>query len=284
MIDKIIQIAYLGFLLALSVSGLSQSNVQAMVLDSKTHKAIPYVNIGIPSLAIGTVSDLKGNFDWSGSDDQDSVMFSCIGYESKNLLYSQIKEQKTVYLNPIEYTLSNIEVKATRFGEEEIILGARNKKRGLSLGFGSTQLGTEVGSKISIKQPFFVKSAHFVLNHAKGDSMIYRMNVYALSEEGEVGEQLLKDQIIIRREQKKGTINVDLEKYNIILEGDILLCLEWLENDNGKGNMGLSFDLKKGKQDPGIYFKSTSHAGFFKSNKINKYKPCFYLKGKISTP
>jgi hypothetical protein len=41
----------------------AQNLLQSKVIDSESGKAIPYVNIGIPSLALGTVSDLKGNFE-----------------------------------------------------------------------------------------------------------------------------------------------------------------------------------------------------------------------------
>ena len=260
----------------------AQLLLQSKVIDSESGKAIPYVNIGIPSLALGTVSDLKGNFEWQKSDEQDSIVFSSIGYEAKKLTVKQVEALKTVSLNPVEYELEEVNISATRFADEEVLLGAKNKKRGISLGFGSSQLGTEVGSKISIDQPFFVKSAHFVLNHAKGDSMVFRVNIYQIDEDNNVGQQLLKEQIIIRKKQKKGTIDLDMEPYNIILEEDILLCLEWVEDDGGRGNLGLSFDLKKGKKDAGIYYKSTSHSGFFNSKQIKKYKPCFYLMGKMA--
>ena len=257
-----------------------QNLIQSKVIDSESGKAIPYVNIGIPSLALGTVSDLKGNFEWQKSDNQDSIVFSSIGFETKKLTVHQVEALKMVSLNPVEYELDEVNISASRFANEEVLLGAKNKKRGMSLGFGSSQLGTEVGSKISIDQPFFVKSAHFVLNHAKGDSMVFRVNIYQIDDDNNVGKQLLKEQIIIRKKQKKGTIDLDMEPYNIVLNEDILLCLEWLENDGGRGNLGLTFDLKKGKQDSGIYYKSTSHSGFFNSKQIKKFKPCFYLMGK----
>lgn len=280
---KLIKFTYIILFGLLSITyGQGQDLIKTKVIDSESGEGIPYVNIGIPSLALGTVSDLKGNFEWQKSDNQDSIVFSSIGFETKKLTVSQVEALKTVSLNPVEYELEEVNILASRFANEEVLLGAKNKKRGISLGFGSSQLGTEVGSRISIDQPFYVKSAHFVLNHAKGDSMVFRINIYQIDEDNNVGDQLLREQIIIRKKQKKGTIEVNMEPYNVVLKEDILLCLEWLENDGGRGNLGLTFDLKKGKKDAGIYYKSTSHSGFFNDKRINKYKPCFYLMGKVA--
>jgi len=53
-----------------------------------------------------------------------------------------------------------------------------------------------------------------------------------------------------------------LSEYNIFLESDASLALEWIKGDNGKGNVGLTFDTKRGKNIKGVYPKHTIMRAF----------------------
>ncbi len=274
-------ITILTILLMLGIQLNAQLTITGMVLDSTSMEAIPYVNIGIVALAKGTVSDNDGNYTIEANAKDDIVSFSSIGYETFSIRAAALKKESTIKLVSKGYEIEMIEVAAIRFAEEEVILGVKNKKRGRSIGFSNAQLGTEIGAAIEIKKPSYIKSANFVLNHAKGDSLLFRVNIYDLST-GTIGKNLLSKNILIEEQQRKGTITVPLEQYNIILEADVLLSLEWLRNYDEIGNKAITFDTKKSRKLRGVYVKASSNGTFEKLKYVKKVKPCFYLKAKQS--
>ena len=210
---------------------------------------------------------------------EDVITFSAIGYETLNITGSKLIAQDQINLIPKSYQIQEVEVVAQRFEGDDQIFGVRNKTRGLSIGFGSRNLGTEIGAVIPISEQTFIKNANFVLNHAKGDSLLFRVNIYNYRN-GKIGENILKENILISTKQRKGTITVDLVPLNLILEDDVLLTLEWIKDDNGKGNTDITFDTKKSRKLPGVYVKNTSIGAFELMKYVNsKLKPCFYLTG-----
>ncbi|NRA51931.1 MAG: hypothetical protein HRU12_22620, partial [Phaeodactylibacter sp.] len=139
---------------------------------------------------------------------------------------------------------------------------------------------TEIGAAIQIKEPVFIKHANFVLNHAGGDSLLFRVNIRDY-QEGKPGSKLLKEDVFIHTKQKRGVISIDLTPYDLVLEADVLLSLEWIKDDKGKGNADITFDTKKAKSLKGVLVKKNSIGEFETMGYVNrKLKPCFYLIGK----
>ncbi|MEM9545536.1 MAG: carboxypeptidase-like regulatory domain-containing protein [Bacteroidota bacterium] len=274
--SKIIVILLLFF----STFAPSQISIQGVVIVASTDQPIPYVNIGIQKKGLGTVSDFDGTYTLRAESYQDLVMFSSIGYEVSTISVEQLLKDADVELMPIEYTLHQVEITASKLEGKEEIFGVKNKKRGLSIGFGSRQLGTEVGALIHIKEPTYVKSANFVLNHTKGDSLLFRVNIYDY-QENQLGEKILKEDLFLKTKQRKGVISIDLTSYDLVLERDVLLSLEWIKDDDGQGNADITFDTKKSRKLRGVHIKNTSLGDFELMGHINsKLKPCFYFVGK----
>ena len=259
----------------------AQMKIAGDVIDSKTKEAIPYVNIGIVKLSKGTVSDFEGKYELQVDSFDDEVTFSSIGYETLNIKAGLLKNNITITMTSIGYEIEMIEVVATKFEDEDIMLGVKNKKRGHSVGFGNAQLGTEIGAIIEIKKPTYIKSANFVFNHARGDSLLLRINIYEMSE-GQIGKNMLTENIFIKEKQRKGAIEVNMEKYNIILKSDVLLTLEWIKNYDENGNKQITFDTKKSKNNRGVYVRYSSNGEFAKLPYKSELKPCFYFIGKQS--
>jgi hypothetical protein len=251
-------------------------------VDSQTKVPIPYVNIGILSSISGTVSDAAGKFEIQAKTTSDSIVLSSVGYETRRVSLNSISERMPVFLDPIDYEIEAIEISNYSF-DETVILGVRNEEgRGASFGFGSPQLGTEIGAPIKITKETFIKSVNFALNHAKGDSLLFRINIYAFND-GQVGEKVLKENIYLIDKQRKGDYSIDLSEYGIILKEDVLLSLEWLRNFDEIGNKSITFDTKKSKSPKGTYIRYSSNSAFKRLPFKKKYKPCLYFVGKQSS-
>ena len=262
-----------------SILALPQNDYRGTVLDDKSSLPIPFVNIGIIAEGKGTVSDNQGFFQLKRQGPNDIISFSSIGYETKEITGDQLIKTHDVRLVPKVYQIPEIEVTSKQFNGEERIFGVRNETRGHSVGFAGAQLGTEIGALIYLDKPTLVKSAHFVINHAKGDSMLFRLNIYDYHDK-QIGKNLLQENIFIRDKQRKGTINIDLTPYELILSRSVLLSLEWLRNFDEIGNKDMTFDTRKGKKLKGIFYKLSSNGAFERLPYKQGSSTCFYFMGK----
>ena len=267
--------------LSMTVGIFAQDAYKSITIDGKTNEPIPYVNIGIKDASTGTVSDHKGRFVLKMHAPNDVVIFSSIGYETLEAVGSELVAMDVVKMKATDYLIPQIEIKARRFDGDEKMFGVKNEKRGLSVGFGGPQLGTEIGAPIYIDRPTYIKSANFVLNHAKGDSLLFRINIYDY-QDGKIGEKVLRENVNIAQKQQKGTITVDLTPYDLVLENSVLLSLEWLRDYDELGSKGVTFDTRKSKDLKGIYVRLVSNRAIEQLPFKRKIKPCFYFMGKQS--
>lgn len=121
------------------------------------------------------------------------------------------------------------------------------------------------------------------MNHAKGNSLLFRINIYQFKD-GIIGENLVTQNILIKEKQRKRVISIDLEAYNLILDLDVLLALEWIRDFDEMGNKAITFDTKKGRKQAGVYVKYSSVRSFELMPHQMKLKPCFYFIAKQVTP
>ncbi len=255
----------------------SQTTVKGTILDAETSLPIPYVNIGITQLRKGTVSDSNGKFILGYNSKSDSVTFSAIGYFTRKMIVQDIFNSREISLVPKVYQVEDIVVYATTLGDEKI-LGNKIKEKEQSISFGNANLGTEIGVKVEAKHKTRIESAHFIINFVGAEDLLYRVNIYKMDGD-KVGENLLPENVIIQGKQMKGTLSVDLSKYVMVIEGEVLLSLEYIEGSLDS-NTGIAFRAKKvGKRKADTFMKYTSLSEYRKVEFVN-YQLGFYLVGR----
>jgi hypothetical protein len=230
-------------LFVLFISGPIFSQPQkGKVIASATNTGIGFVNIVIVGKNTGTVSDESGNFTISldNADDNDSLRFSIIGYESKSLPVRQFKEDslKNVYLDYKLYKL--LEVKVVRHKgrkPREITIGTPVLSNDLKSGFETNNLGSELGIKAHVNGAVLLKDINLNVATCTYDSVTYRLNIYQQISKTEY-KNILTEPIYISflKDKINEAITYDLRKYQIIVEGDILIALE-LYKDLGEGSL-----------------------------------------------
>ena len=88
----------------------------------------------------------------------------------------------------------------------------------------------------------------------------------------------------LRRQVKRGVIDVDLSAFNLVISKDVLLSLEWIKDDESKGNVGITFRSEKSRRGNNVYIRHTSQAPYKKLSGLAPRAPKlhlgFYLVGK----
>jgi hypothetical protein len=212
---------------------------KGMVLTNDTRRGIGFVNVGIIGKNVGTVTDQLGNFSLiiDSRYDNDSLRFSLIGYEPKSYLVKDYRENsvKEILLKPKMYNLS--EVKVTYHRARGIRLGVPVESNQLKSGFSDNELGSEMGVKIETSGRVRLEDINLNVATCTYDSVTYRLNIYQCLDDDEYKNILQKPiYLSFSKDEINQPITVDLKKYSIFIDGDVLITLE-IYKDLGEGRL-----------------------------------------------
>jgi len=231
---------------------------QARVLDSKTHQAIEYVNIGIVNKANGTTSNTEGKYEITLDEtyNNDSLKFSCIGYAPYSIKVSDYKKRtsKDIELKVKDIQLNVVNVKPRTFVPKTLGYTMRSNK--INAGFKENKLGSECGVLLKIKKTAVLKQLNVNISHCSYDTVFFRINVYQQLSKRSFTNVLVKPIYLkVPGKQVRETISFDLKPYNIIVAGDCLVTLEQV-SDLGKGELYFSAGFGR------TYNRKTSQASW----------------------
>lgn len=247
---------------------LKASVLAGEIIDTKTKEPLAYVNIGIANKETGTVSDTRGRFSLLVNQKfaNDTLRISMIGYKPKDILIKNLEFGNGNLMVEMEERINVL---------DEIILGAKGVKRKtlgnkteskfIGAGFGYKQLGAEMGIKINIPNRLTqIEAFNFTISHNRlSATSIFRLNIYSVRK-GKPFENILNNNIFVKVEPKQvGLISVDLEPYNIVLNEDIIVTLEWVETQ-GENNKGEAIFFPLGLFTSGTLHKESSQSRFKK--------------------
>jgi hypothetical protein len=238
------QLLFIISFLSFYVSGFSQEIIiQGKVIDSVTNTGLSYVNIGIANKGVGTVSDKDGIFKLKLNEkitSNDTILFSFIGYETKKVLVSSLRNKNaTLLLEPKTTLLSEVVIKPKKSKLKKI--GRSSAGLGLmSMDFYSyyekdidDRLSKEMGMKLELGKDCRIKDLNFHIKANQFKSLKFRVNFYKIKN-GLPSELIVNKNIIFEvKDCFLGWFKVDLEPYNICFEKetkDIAVTIQWIES------------------------------------------------------
>ncbi len=251
------------FFLLFSVCLQSQVIV-GKVVDSATGALLPYVNIGVLNKNLGTVSDINGTFflELNQSLLRDTLRFSMIGFAHQDFVVEKYLNQdvteRTIEMEEKNTLLDEVTVVRKKNKKyKRKVLGNKTQSKILVGGFTSNDLGNEIGIICRIrKSPSFLETFNISIAKNTYGSIKFRLNFYKLSD-GLPQENLLEEMIIVESDIELGVVSVDLRPYDIVMEDDFLVAIEWIE-DLGLGELLFS----AGFFGSNLYAKETSQGNW----------------------
>lgn len=259
------------FVFLLSFTALNaQHIVQGRIIDAFTKEPLPFVNIGVLKKELGTVSNEDGFFFLEVPDlfAKETLRFSMIGFDERDF---QVADLEAILLSNNTLVLAE----QTTF-LEEVVLTAEKKwdtrvsgnsttSKLLITGFTSNQLGNEIALFVKVKKtPAYIDGIQFSVVENIYPEVRFRVNVYS-SDYRFPDENILKENIFVTLKQSEGLISVDLKDYDILVDDDVFISLEWIDED--LGSEGLWFSA--GVFGKSIYARSTSQAEWKKQRGLS---------------
>ena len=210
-----------------------------LVIDARTSKPIPYASVGVCGKPLGTVANATGTFPLSQvvAALLDSVAISCVGYQPRKLLARQLSLNVTLRLEPVATTLAEVIVHGRQ--PKVVVLGHRNASLFSSFGFYTqtdtvphARLGREMGVLLDVRHPTELQSFHVLTFGRDFQSVIFRLNLYAVKNSTPQNTLLRHDIIFTVNGQQRGWTEVDLRPYTIMLTGEqqVVASIESLAN------------------------------------------------------
>lgn len=213
----------------------SAQTLSGRILEAKTQKPIPYVNIGIPGKNIGTVSDSLGNFSiaYKDSNIHDTLKVSCIGYKSRNLIFADLikKSNAEILMNKMTYTLHEVVIKPGSKSRIRI-LGNTSYSKFMAIGSKCSNPGSEIGVLYKNKQSTRIEKVNLQCTANYNTEVLFRINIYN-GDSGRPTSNLLKEPIILKYRFKKGDNIFDLSDYNIEVSNDFFISYETISIPKG---------------------------------------------------
>lgn len=258
-----------AFLLCIPVLN-AQYILQGRIIDALTKEPLLFVNVGVLKKELGTVSNEDGFFFLEVPDvfAKETLRFSMIGFDERDF---QVADLEAILLSNNTLVLAE----QTTF-LEEVVLTAEKKwdtrvsgnattSKLLITGFTSNQLGNEIALFVKVKKtPAYIEGIQFSVVENIYPEVRFRVNVYS-SEYRFPDENILKENIFVTLKQSEGIISVDLKEYDILVDDDVFISLEWIDED--LGSEGLWFSA--GVFGKSIYARSTSQAEWKKQRGLS---------------
>ena len=260
---------YFFLFLLLSTRLFAQIQIFGKITDTEFNTSLPYVNIGIPDAGIGTVSDEEGYYllEIPANLVDKEVRFSMIGFAPQNYKINQIEGSTEKLLNiGFESEITSLkEVVVTSGKWESVVVGNQTESKLITTGFTTNKLGNEIAQFVRVKKQRPTLVQRFWLSIAENtiESVILRLNIY-LEEKGFPGTNVLQKPIYIELPNSPQTIEVDLTPYDIYVEDDFFVSIEWIED---LGVEGLWFSA--GVFGKSLYARSASHDQWVKQRALS---------------
>jgi hypothetical protein len=209
------------------------------VVDTQSRRPVPYASVGVVGRPLGTVADAKGGFLLVrvGAAATDTVVISCVGYQSRRLLVADLGKLPELTLTPQADALQEVQVKAGTWKR-------RNIGREGSGGFTfynfhlqadkepANKLGREVGAILGVKPNSFVEEAYVYIRQKSFRHLRFRLNVRALDNQDHPAASLLTQDVQFAvADSTASWQHLDLKPYNINVgpQSRIAVTLEWLD-------------------------------------------------------
>jgi hypothetical protein len=214
------------------------------VVDTQSGRPVPYASVGVLGRPLGTVADAKGSFLLArvSAAPTDTVVVSCVGYQSRRLLVADLSKLPELTLTPQAEALQEVKVKAGTWKR-------RNIGREGSGGFTfynfhlqadkepANKLGREVGAILGVKPNSFVEDAYVYLKQNSFRHLRFRLNVRALDSQDHPAASLLTQDVQFAvADSTASWQHLDLKPYNINVgpQNRIAVTLEWLDGAPAK--------------------------------------------------
>ena len=247
--------------LAFTNHSFSQMQIVGKVIDIKNHDPLAYVSVGIKEKNIGTVSKDDGTFaiNIPTEYETDTLTFSMVGYYELNLSITGLasSERVTIQLKEKPTQLKEVVVIGEKFVPRKYGIKTRGVIHftdGIFKKDDSFEIGQVINLGSSLTQ---ITSLNLHVNSSRPDSANFRVNFYRYDPNANIPkERIVEKSILQQHPVKEGWLKFDLREYDIIVNGYVLVSLEFIP-ETKKDVKQILYEVKIGGSSKSFFRKAS---------------------------
>jgi len=177
------------------------------------------------------------------------VRISMIGYKAQSFTLEELQNKDNIILLAVD-PIPLAEVSISPMGEAYSIGTTRYNLHGNWCGWGGSRFGKghEIGTKLNLgDQPVHIRKLHVHLHRQAYDTIWFRLHIRNLKDEKPF-EELLTSNVIVAIDEEKGWVELDLDEYRIVQEGEVAISLEWLKISGVNEDRAMKINQKLTKE------------------------------------
>lgn len=218
--------------------------VKGVVLDKETNTALAYVSVGVLNKPEGTVCDSIGRFSFKITQENlaDTLQISLVGYGNIRISVKDFMatNDKTIKLKAEVKELAEVTVISSTPRIDSEVIGRQKSGKLVQLSVhNKTSVEETIGSEMGMryhanKRNAILKDFNFYISANNFNFIKFRINIYSLK--NNMPDTIIcKTQIFATiNDFKTGWTKIDLEQYNIKINGEFIITMQWIESRMAK--------------------------------------------------
>lgn len=217
----------------LLITNFSFSQIKSVIIDDETDEKLPFVNIWVKDENIGTTSNQKGEFKLE-IEGQKLILFSAIGYETKEILSDSIKT--IIKLKPTVTELEEVVLTTKEQSKKQVI--GKFKKSKINHYFGTGTKPWITARYFEYKEDY-IKTNYLnkirVLTNSDVKDAKFIIRLYAVGENGQPEKYIYDENIFGIAKKGKKITEIDIADLNIKFPKEgFFIAIEWLIIEENK--------------------------------------------------
>jgi len=210
---------FIAFFLCLNHIYAQQIHLQGLVKDEQTNQPIAAATISVQSKGLYYPADNSGKFNVETDTlmNNDSVSFSCIGYQTKKIKAGDLSLGVIIKLEPNIGVLQEVRISSKPITIVKVGSKYKYRKYSIPLDPGLDQAAFMDGSK-NIKG--IIQSVGFYLGNGVGTikggdiTAPFRIRIFAVDTNGMPGKEITHDIIVVHGEKNNAWFDADISAYH----------------------------------------------------------------------
>lgn len=220
--------------------------VSGTVFSKEDRKPIPYVKIGVEKEKIGVISDEKGSFsiDLSGIDVAHKVKIEVPGYENYSVSVQEFSKQNSqkIFLNEKIKNIQEVKLVSKKLVDKNWGVNTKTKHVMYSVNpqFRKEDFLGETALEFNASKRSKIKNINLnIASYTSDKPVLMRYSIYT-EKNGFPDKNILEEEITVELTEamiKDGTFTLDVNHYNIWVQGKFFIGIQFLKEFEGKINI-----------------------------------------------
>lgn len=220
--------------------------VSGTVFSKEDRKPIPYVKIGVEKEKIGVISDEKGCFsiDLSGIDVAHKVKIEVPGYENYSVSVQEFSKQNSqkIFLNEKIKNIQEVKLVSKKLVDKNWGVNTKTKHVMYSVNpqFRKEDFLGETALEFNASKKSKIKNINLnIASYTSDKPVLMRYSIYT-EKNGFPDKNILEEEITVELTEamiKDGTFTLDVNHYNIWVQGKFFIGIQFLKEFEGKINI-----------------------------------------------